>query len=128
MVIPAGVCKTRNLVSVHRQRNFLQTHMRCAGSSKTSPLFLVGSSLEAMTLMIILKFQSGDLGSLSCLRVGEGTSGCKEGGRWMVWDLPVGCSVNLGRYICESIFTGAGWLCCFCNGCRKRDAPKRPFN
>lgn len=40
-------------------------------------------------------------------------SDCEEGSRGVVWgasplDLPLGCSVNLGRYPSESIFTGAG--------------------
>lgn len=39
----------------------------------------------------------------------------------------MGCSVNLGRYPSVSIFTGAGYLCCFCIWCRKPDAPKRHF-
>lgn len=61
--MPVRVCKELS-ECVHRQRNSLQAHMRCVGSSKTSPLVLAGSSLDAVTVMIILRISVWRLGQL----------------------------------------------------------------
>lgn len=61
--MPVRVCKELS-ECVHRQRNSLQAHMGCVGSSKTSPLVLVGSSLDAVTVMIILRISVWRFGQL----------------------------------------------------------------
>lgn len=60
--MPVRVCKTRNSMSVFTDRETSFKHMRCVGSSKTSPLFLVESSLDAVTVMIILRISVWRLG------------------------------------------------------------------